>query len=494
MRNKLLFIFFIFIPSFFYGSQILSLRDSIYMALNNNTDIKNAFKSYEQNKLDQLKTLSMYIPNIGLNYTTSSINEPNVSQTFSSYPIDNNSFNPYISFMLPGGGHIKAEYKSDYSKSNPKIMPGFTASPESYTRKFMISFSQPLLQNLLLIPYDINILRMAKYSKNIAKLAVLQAADNIAYTSAVTYINIFINKLNLKVMESSLKRAELLLKKNKKKKKLGLVENTDILNSSASLKKRYSDLMLTKNQIRELKDNLKLLINTEHFFVISTNIKIKNQTNTLQIDVQKEVETAYKNRIDLKILEQQKYIQKLRILNSKSKLFPQLNLIGSYSYYGNAANEEDSSGALYNGDNKSWTIGINLSYPIYPKSPISELKKVKLELDKLDNSIKKKKLEIANQIRFRVNSIRVNQNRIKLLEERIILQKQKLKEEEQKYKIGRSSTQIILMYQDDIESAETEYLRVKLNYYISLLALEYNKGTFLKSYYRKYYNKINSLK
>ncbi len=489
--KRILYIVMIFLYSQLNAE--ITFNDAITFALNRNTDINNAVIAYKQNNLDQINTVARYIPRIGVGYTKGSINEPNVSQTFSSYPIDSTSLKPYLSFLLPGGGNIKLEYNSDYSESNPTIMPGMSASPESYTRKFMISFSQPLLQNFLLIPYDINIIRMAKHSKKIARFTILQAANNIAFTTALNYINIFINKLNIEVREKSLERAEILLKKNLEKKKLGLVEDTDILGSRASLKKRYSDLIQAQNKVVELKEQLKLLMSIDSNFSISTNIDNIANVKFNDINVDNVITEAFSNRVDLKMLYEQRKIQELNTLNAKSKLLPQLNLIGSYSYYGNAADADTAFETMKSGDNTSWTIGLNLSYPLYPISPISELKKARLELKKIDNNIKKKKLEIAKNIRLKINDIKITLDRLKLLKQTIDYQKNKLQKEEKKYKIGRSSTRVILAYQDEIDSAETEYLMVKFNYYIAVLSLEYEKGTFLKHYYKDYYKKVYDL-
>ena len=84
----------------------------------------------------------------------------------------------------------------------------------------------------------------------------------------------------------------------------------------------------------------------------------------------------------------------------------------------------------------------------------------------------------------------MDKNRLAILKKAIEFQKNKLKEEEKKYKIGKSSTHTILQYQDDLENAETRYLSIKLNYYMSILALEYEKGAFLKTFANKFYKKI----
>ena len=238
--KRIIFLYFL-IASIAYT---LTLRESGIKALNNNLDIQNSILAFQQNKMDQLKTLSMYIPQISGGYTKNSLNQPSVSQMFSSYPIDSEGYSAALSTLIPGGGSLKAEYSYQYSQSTPINNPMLpSSSPDSYTAQYTLSFNQPLLQNFLFIPQDINIIRMAKHSKEIARNTIFQASENILLNTYITYVNFIISRLNAQVKNNSLKRAQLLLAKNLKNKKLGIIENTDILGSRAAIAQRTSDLL-----------------------------------------------------------------------------------------------------------------------------------------------------------------------------------------------------------------------------------------------------------
>ena len=479
--------------------QALTLQESGQFALKNNFDIQNSILAFKQNQMDQLKTLSMYIPQLSGSYTKNSLNQPSVSQIFSSYPIEANGFTPSVSMLLPGGGSIKAEYSYQYSQSTPMNNPMFpSSSPDSYTAQYTISFNQPLLQNFLFIPQDVNIIRMAKHSKEIARDMIYQASENILLNTYITYVNLIISKLNVEVKNNSFKRAQTLLSKNLKNKSLGIVENTDILGSRAALAQRTSDLLSSQGNVKNVLNQLKNLMNQkENLSLEDFKLNLEKLSlfgNNMVTNLEEAKRIAYSNNIGLNILYEQQKLQKLNVQNVSSKIMPQLNLFGNYGYYGNADTEEDALQALSDKKYKNWTIGLNLSMPLFPAGSIAELKKQKAELQKIQNNIAKTKLQIETQLKDKIRDVKIAKDSMLAMKKNKQYQNQKLSEEEKKYKIGRSSNRVIIMYQDDVENAETYYLQSLLRYYISLFSLDYAEGLLVKKYAPDFYDSISKLK
>lgn len=476
-------------------AEILKLDDCVAKAVKNNPDIRNAILSYQQNQADNLKMLGRYIPSLGGSFVNNHINEPSAANSFASFPIDATSFVPSLSMGLPGGGFLKADYSAQDSSSPSKtVMPGLVLGGQSYTYKFGFSYTQPLLQNFLFIPTDINVLRMASSSKKIAKYVIFQAADGVAYSAYMNYINLIINKANVVVKSNSLERARNLLKRNLDNKTLGLVEDTDILGSKALLNIRDADFATTKNAEIGIVNSLKQLMDDSSDFTVLDEINLQCNVESDASASADEVGTALSNRIELKLLREQEKILKINILMAKSQLLPQLNLIGSWSLYGNNADKSTAYETMSGGENDSWTIGLNLNMPLVPLTPFKELKKQEMELEKVRNNMRKTELQIRNQVTSQKESLILLQKQLVQMEEAVQFQKERLQKEEDKFRLGRSSSRFLIQAQDDLENAETQMLAMRWRFYIGIISLEYVKGVLLKSCNSELYKTIDQIK
>jgi outer membrane protein TolC len=492
--HRLLFGFLVGFSAF-VQAEILRLDDCVEKAVRNNPDIRNAILSYKQNKADNLKLLGRYIPGLGGSLVNNHINEPSAANSFASFPIDATSFAPSLSMGLPGGGFVKAEYSAQDSTSPSKtVMPGLVLGGPSYTYKFGLSFTQPLLQNFLLIPSDINVLRMASSSRKIAKYVIFQAAEGVAYSAYMNYINLIINKANVVVKSNSLERARNLLKRNLENRALGLVEDTDILGSKALLNIRDTDFSTTKNAEIGIINTLKQLMDDPADFDVADEISLQCNVNSDLTAGADEVRTALSNRIELKLLREQEKLLRINILMAKGQLLPQLNLIGSWSLYGNKADKAMAYETMSGGENDSWMIGLNLNMPLLPLSSFEDLKKQELELEKVRNNIRKTELQIRNQVLSQKESLILLQRQLSQMEEAVQYQKERLQKEDEKFRLGRSSSRFLIQAQDDLENAETQMLAMRWRFYIGIISLEYAKGVLLKSCNSALYSSLDQIK
>jgi outer membrane protein TolC len=469
-----------FILSLPLAAEKLTVFDCLNEALRNNQDIRNAVLAYRQNDLDQMKILARYIPTVGAGYTAAEINEPSATSAFNTYPVTSTSLTPSIAWAIPGGGVLKADWSIQASTITPLPVPPGSPS-DSFTRKLTLSVVQPLLRDFFLVPADINVLRMASSSRRIASMAIEQASQAVAYNTYLSFINLVINDLNVAVKTASLDRSRFLLQKNEQNRALGIVEDTDILGSRAALNLRILDYVASTNQRNDVYNNLRLLMNTAKDFVPDPDVAMICGTAKSDYDPDAEVREALSNRIEVRMLNEQARIQRINVQVLRSKLLPQLSLIGSYSYYGNAL-AADLADAMYRDDPKhSWTAGLQLSMPLFPLGEIDELKKQLLELEKTANTLEKTREQIRLQIVSKVNEIQTLRIRLDAVADTVGCQREKLLKESEKFKVGRSSTRTVIMYQDDLQNAETLELQLKLQYYVAVASLDFLKGRLLAS-------------
>jgi outer membrane protein TolC len=477
--NRLLMIFLIIaaseLPGQTSGERCMSPDDCVATALSNNPDIRNAKISLQQNKLDNIKLLGRYLPNLTGSWMRTDINEPVSISTFNQYPLETQSFSPSVSLGIPGGGAVTATWLDQISESSGY----YGGRQDNATRKLTLSFVQPLLKDFFLLPSDVNILRMASVSRHIAELALEQAKQNIGYSIYTSYFNVLVSELNLTVRSNSLERSRILLEQNEKNRSLGIVEDTDLLAARAALALRTAELANARQIRDDLADSLRVLVNVEKNVCLDLEAEKRLETPEKAESLESETAVALSNRTELILLKEQIRMQKIQISILRSRTLPQVNLNGSMSWYGNTNNTRKAQEIFDSGKYKSWTFGVTYSVPLVPVSDFAELRKQELELQRLQNNLDRTSDQIRNQVASRMREAETLSFRLGEVRRAVSFQEEKLKKEQEKYKVGRSSTRLVLQYQDDLETAEMQELQLRLQYTLSLVSLRFVQGRFL---------------
>jgi len=94
-------------------------------------------------------------------------------------------------------------------------------------------------------------------------------------------------------------------------------------------------------------------------------------------------------------------------------------------------------------------------------------------------SLKKLELEIASELDERVREVNIDAEKIRRWEEIVRLQTEKLAAEEEMVKYGRSSSDILIRYQNDLLNAQMSLAASYLEYRISRIELELAKNNIL---------------
>ncbi len=284
-------------------------------------------------------------------------------------------------------------------------------------------------------------------------------------------------KENLKIKRDLLKKAEEMLSINESHLESGFIEKRDILASQANVKQRYIDCLIAENDLGDAINSLKLLMNKEFDNPVlpfdNFEIALKKP------DPIQNLETAMNNRKDFLAKKKELQMSQLKLVMKKNASLPELDLFATYTANGVDRKVEKAHGTLTTMKFPKYYVGAELKYPFENSKAKSEYKKAAFEKMKAINELKQLEKTILNEIDEKVRDVLLDIQRIGTTSKIKELQALKLKEEETQYRIGRSSSKIMIDFQNDLLNAELQEKQAFLDYSYSLIDLEVSKDTLL---------------
>ena len=175
-------------------------------------------------------------------------------------------------------------------------------------------------------------------------------------------------------------------------------------------------------------------------------------------------------------------IKDIALVIEKNSNLPTINLTASLEKNGLGDHFKQSVANIMAEDNTNYSVGLTFSLPLENRDAKAKLKKAEYEKAKALITLKLVEriitIEISDQVRdcniykeFALNSIDIAN-----------LQAQKLKEEEKRFNLGRSDTDTLIRYQEDVIRAKQSSVLAQYQFYSALVDLEFKKGTLLVNY------------
>lgn len=187
------------------------------------------------------------------------------------------------------------------------------------------------------------------------------------------------------------------------------------------------------------------------------------------IELMKEDSTAYKNRIEYKLLETAKALNELQVKRYKNENLPKLSVFGNY----NLSYQDDSFKKLFQTNYPSTIVGLTLNIPIFSGfQQLNKIRQAKIEVQKSQNN-----LEAAeNGIDLQIDQARTQYNNglesLTNQKSNIELAQEVLRVSKIKYEEGIGSSIEVTQAQTALQEAENNYIQALFTVLISKVDLE----------------------
>ncbi len=482
LMNKIFALFFCLFV-FYYGSVFaqdtpghevisLSLDEVSRLALENNFDVQLAkFDAYIARN-DLLEAVSVFDTILTAKASFKS-DQLKKSSTIAGSKALTNDYSLGVSKKLPTGTTIGVEVSDTRSATNSS----FAAINPSHEALAKVSVNQALGKNFFGL-IDRNKIKITRKDIENSEWTSLERIENSLAGVQKAYWKVVMLTEELEITREEYHRARKLYEIYKNKIRFGLIEDPDLFGSEANMLQRQNNVLNVIDRLNSAKDELLLLLNQD-----SRNIRIKPEDSLRlerdTVDFYEALRLAVENRKDYKIAKNEVEKNSLSLVTKSNSLWPEIDLEASFARNGLTRQYKEAFQQVYNEDNPELFVGVTIKVPLENNSARGQYNKAKLQKARSLVELKKVERTIASEINELVTKAGILAGRV-LTQRRVSdLQEKKLQAEVEKFRFGRSSSDVLIRYQEDVLIAKLAYIQFLYDYRLSLIDLKVAENTLL---------------
>lgn len=454
----------------------ISIEDVSRLALQNSLDIQIAkFDAYiKRTDLPREESIFDAFINASIEYSK---DKSAKSSTLLGSEIIEKSYSVELEKKLPTGTTVTVGGSNVTTKSD-SLTSTMNPINEAAAEVLVV---QELGKNFFGIADRANI-EITKIDIDNSEYTSLIDIEKILYDAQVTYWKFVLKGEELIITEDMLKEAQKLYSIYQKKYKLGLVERADLLAAQVNVVVRQNSVIEARLEKQAAKNDLLFLLSESNF-----NLQLEAldslEVTPVSVDLYDSLKDAIEKRRDYEKIKNKLKAKDIDIVIKENALWPQIDLEASYKRNGLDSNLRQSWGNVTGNDNPEIFVGLNLRIPLENREAKADLEQVNLEKEQLLLSLKRTERLILKEINNRVKDVNIFKNEVGLYSSIVELQQDKLKEEAKRLSYGRSSSDLIIRYEEDVLAARLSKAAALYRYRVSNIGLDLDKNILLSKYW-----------
>lgn len=454
----------------------LSLQEVTHLALENNFDIQLAkYDAYiKQNDLLSAESIFDTIISGKVAYKD---DQSKPASTIAGTKALTNEYELNVEKKLPTGTTVETGLSQERSWTNS----AFAAANPSHNIEAKVGLTQELGKNFFGL-IDRGNIKITKLDIDNAVYTSLEKIENFLAQAQKAYWDLILKEEELRIEEEMLEKAEDLLILHAEKEELGLVEQPQILASGANLKQRESEVILAQNALKVSQNDLiyKLNLNPEEVVVRPKEGLIVNSDKP---DYIASLKAAVQLRRDYLKEKNEAESRNIKLAVKENSLWPEINLELTFSRNGLEKEYKEAFGNIANQDNPQYYAGITFSFALENREARSGFNKAKLEKAKQILKLKSVERRIVVDVKDKVDTLLALLNAHKNTEDVARLQEDKLKAEERRFRSGRSDTDTLIRYQEDLLRARLALAKARYSVKVAQINLALAENSLLSEYW-----------
>jgi len=446
------------------------------IALVNNLDIQIAkFDAYiQRNNLGEAQSIFDTFINASISYDK---NKEDAASTLTGTASAMNNYSVGINKKIPSGTTLDVEAYNQRNWSNSSF---YTTNPNTEAN-VKVSLTQALAKNFFGI-IDRGNIKITKFDIKNSDFTSLDEIESSLSRVQRAYWELVLRCQELKIKEDMLSEARKLYSIYQKKIKTGLVEEPDLLAAKANVSLRENDVLKSKMKLEEAKNNLLYLINSDADKSIIPLDKL--DTRVKKFNLYSELKKAIRTRRDYRIAKNALSSENINLVLKKNSLWPQVDLNASFAKNGIDSSYKNSWSELSNQNHSEWYVGVNIDFSFERKKEKAQYSKAKLSKAKAIVIVKRTERLIFKDINNSVTELNTVSIQVETNRKIVRLQEEKLKAEEKRLRYGRSSSDVIIRFQNDVLNARLGLVNSLFSYRLALINMKRNKNTLLTEYWK----------
>ncbi len=450
----------------------ISIDDVRLIAINNNLDIKLAQldSKIKGTDLSYKEAAFDTILNGKIGYTD---DQRKSASLFSGTKNITSDYNIGLEKKLRSGTDVTVDFTNKREWTNSS----YVSTNPYHESQVEITLAQPVAKNFFGL-IDRGNIEIVKWEIKNAYLDSYIKIEEAIISAEKAYWKLTLAHEEFKIKKEMLKKAVRLFNQHRRKLKIGLVETGDVLASEANMHIREGGLLIASNELKTAEELLKLRLNMKNEMRISPADSLK--APNFDTGFIESLISAFENRRDYKTKKNDIEAKKIKLKMKSNSRFPEIDLKATFATNGIDAKYHRAIEGTYEDSNPKYYVGIEFTYPLENNEANSEYEKASLEKTSSIINLQKIERQIISDIDERFRKLSIDKVNISKMERVENLQKGKLSQEEKRFKYGRSNSDTLIRYQEDLLNASLMTKHSYLDYRISILDLMAAEGSFLK--------------
>ena len=458
-------------------TMVVSFEEISKLALENNLDIQIAkFDTYiKRNELGTAKSIFDTFFSANISYDK---NKEDTASTLLGTKSTAYDYSLEINKKLPSGTDLGITAYNRRSWTNSSF---YTINPNTEAN-VGISLTQPLAKNFFGIA-DRGKIKITRLDIKNSEWSSLTDIENALFSAQQAYWELVFRYKEMRIREDMLKRAEELFSIYKDKIKKGLAEEPDLFAAHANVLQKKNELSQAKMRIQQAANNLLYLLNIadrEIEVVPSEDLDIFVE----KFNLYKELAQAVKSRRDYKIIKNRIKAEKINVALKKNSLWPEVDLEASFVRNGISGSPTDAWEKISGENHSHWYAGLKIQFSLEKRREHSEYNQAKLNKARLLILLKKIERLIFKEVNDNITALNTLANEVITNKKIVKLQEAKLNSEEKRLKYGRSSSDIIIRFQNDLLASRLNLAASLFSYRVARLNLKRKENVLLSEYWK----------
>ena len=474
----------------------ISIDDAVKMALENNLGIQIEKLNPQIQVLGISRAASAYAPTLFSTLSRRNSTAPPTDFLSTGVAVvtsGNFSTSGGVQQLLKWGG---ASYQVSLDGARLTSDAPHTPFSPQLGSNLNASYVQPLLRN-----FRIDAARQQlALSENQAKAADIQLQQRVTQTARnvrAAYYQLVGALSGLEVAQGSLDIARISLKNNQTRVEVGTMAQIDIVSAEAEVASNEEAVIVAQAAIETAQDQLRTLLmnpNQPDFWTARFTPSEKPTLAPRDINVDAAVKNALANRTDILEFKKNMETTDINLAYARNQKLPAVDLTARYGLTGVAGvqniygtNEIDGSSIItgqsvrsftdalhdvFANDFRTWSFGVNVSYPLGTSSADAAFAQLKLQKQQDTQSLSSLEMAVTTQVRQAGRDVATNLRRVEATTRARELAEQKLTADNKRFAVGLASTFELLQSQRDLARARQSELNAIIDYNRSLVDFE----------------------
>jgi len=353
------------------------------------------------------------------------------------------------------------------------VIPSIQQTPDGYKTEIPFFLTQPLLRGLS-PEFNLSPLKEVEYNVRAARRSLYLTQVSTIISTVQTAYDLTRLKEEKRLVEESADRLRTHVELVRVKERVGLASPMDSFRAQIQLKQAEENLTLIMGNYNQVVDSLKILLNVP----VEQEVEVETRLgfSLIKMSEKEAVQAALQNRVELNQAADTIKDMRRRLRVAKHNIWPDLNLVLSYSRFGSEVLTQQTMDLSQN----SWRINLVSGNDLSRTAEKAAYQQKLIESEKAKRDRDLKIDQITKEVKDLLHSLTWSEKRIEILKEMNRQAEGQLELAKIKFRHGLANNFDLVEAENTFRRSQVDLLSTAINYIVGTYSLRAALGTLLE--------------